>query len=146
MTKSAELEHRFVDVLPPTLEDGVLYVSIAFNTVVHHCCCGCGNRVVTPLSPAGWQLHYDGRSVTLYPSIGNHQYGCRSHYWIRQNRVVWSYECTRKEIDESRATTRQAEVALYGSVESDTQADGQSAPHSQAPTRSWWSRLIARWR
>ncbi len=146
MTKSTELEHRFVDVLPPTLEDDVLYVSLAFNTVVHHCCCGCGNRVVTPLSPAGWQLQYDGRSVTLYPSIGNHQYGCRSHYWIRQNRVVWSYEFTSTEIDESRAATREAQIAIYGGLESSTQVYEQSAPPSPVSRRTWWNRLKGMWR
>ena len=144
MSAAAELEPRFVDVLPPKLDDGVLYVSMVFNTVVHHCCCGCGTRVVTPLSPAGWQLQYDGRAVTLNSSIGNHQYGCRSHYWIRQNRVVWSYACTTTEIEESRAATQRARRTWYDGAPPVPKS--VNPPMSRDSNYSWWSRLSARWR
>ncbi|GAO01298.1 hypothetical protein PSR1_00151 [Anaeromyxobacter sp. PSR-1] len=82
--------HRFVDQVPEDLEDGVVYVSIPFSTVIHKCCCGCGHEVVTPLSPHGWQLIFDGQSVSLHPSIGNRALPCRSHYWIKNNRVHWA--------------------------------------------------------
>jgi hypothetical protein len=41
------------------------------------------------LSPAKWRLikMADG-SVSLEPSIGNGNYACQSHYWIRENRVI----------------------------------------------------------
>ena len=55
------LAHKFVDSIPEELEDGVLYVSVPFGTVVHKCACGCGEEVVTPLGPAEWRLTYDGR-------------------------------------------------------------------------------------
>ena len=29
-----------------------------------------GNKVVTPISPADWQLFYDGDTVSVTPSIG----------------------------------------------------------------------------
>ena len=32
---------------------------------------------------------FDGRTISLNPSIGNWSYPCRSHYWIKGNRVVW---------------------------------------------------------
>ena len=35
------------------------------------CCCGCGEEVVTPFSPAQWQMSFDGEAVSLHPSIGN---------------------------------------------------------------------------
>jgi hypothetical protein len=85
------LVHKFVDQVPEDLENGVVYVSIPFSTVIHKCCCGCGHEIVTPLSPkTGWQLAFDGESISLHPSIGNRALPCRSHYWINRNRVVWA--------------------------------------------------------
>jgi len=89
MTKKTRLEHRFVEFLPDKLDPGILYVSMQYATASHKCCCGCGRDVVTPISPTDWQLMFDGRSVSLKPSIGNWSYPCRSHYWIKGNRVVW---------------------------------------------------------
>ena len=33
-------------------------------------------------------VKYDGETVSLSPSIGNFQFPCKSHYWIRENRVI----------------------------------------------------------
>lgn len=90
MNAPRTLTHKFVDSVPDTLEEGTLYVSIRFKTVIHKCCCGCGNQVVTPLSPSDWKLTFDGRSISLYPSIGNWKFPCRSHYWIKGNKVKWA--------------------------------------------------------
>lgn len=103
MTRVAALSHKFVKHAPEPLEPGQLYVSLRYNTALHLCCCGCGAEVVTPLSPTDWQLVYDGASVSLYPSIGNWQLPCRSHYWIRRGRVEWSYQMTQAEIEKGRA-------------------------------------------
>ncbi len=84
------LVHKFVDQVPEDLENGVVYVSIPFSTVIHKCCCGCGHEVVTPLSRSGWKLTFDGESISLDPSIGNRALPCRSHYWIERNQVVWA--------------------------------------------------------
>ena len=90
MTRRKSLIHEFVDQIPEEPSPGVLYVSVSLATAVHQCCCGCGNEVVTPLSPTGWTLTFDGKSVSLSPSIGNWGFHCRSHYWISRDRVVWS--------------------------------------------------------
>ena len=84
------LHHEFVDYIPEELDDGILYVSIRYGTVVHKCACGCGQEVVTPLGPAEWKLTYDGRTVSLAPSIGNWNFPCRSHYWIEGGNVRWA--------------------------------------------------------
>jgi len=86
------LQHRFVDYIPDDLEQNVLYISMAFATVVHKCACGCNAEVVTPLAPLGWQLVFDGESVSLTPSIGSWSLPCRSHYFIRKNMVQWAQE------------------------------------------------------
>ena len=90
MARLHRVSHRFVERVPSPLEDGVVYVSIGFGTVVHKCCCGCGDKVVTPLTPVDWAVVYDGQSISLHPSIGRWDAPCRSHYWIRNDRVIWS--------------------------------------------------------
>jgi hypothetical protein len=79
---------EFVDHLPEQLEEGVLYISEGFAIAGHKCCCGCGEEVITPLNHAQWQLSQKSGFVTLYPSIGNWKFLCKSHYWIRNNRVI----------------------------------------------------------
>jgi hypothetical protein len=83
------LTHKFVKSVPEQMEDGVIYVSVDYATAIHKCCCGCGNEVVTPLSPTDWELTFDGKSISLYPSIGNWNFKCQSHYWIIRNVVEW---------------------------------------------------------
>jgi hypothetical protein len=86
-----QLKPAYVEFIPEELELGVLYVSLKFNTVAHSCACGCGLQVITPLIRKGWRLIFDG-TVSLQPSIGNWNYPCRSHYWIRKNNIVWARE------------------------------------------------------
>jgi hypothetical protein len=81
---------KFVELMPESLEPETLYVSTRFALVSHRCACGCGEEVVTPLSPSEWHLIYDGETISLYPSIGNWNFPCRSHYWIVQNGVRWA--------------------------------------------------------
>ncbi len=82
------LQHKFVEQIPDVISPGILYVSMDYATAIHSCACGCGNEVVTPLSPSDWKLLYDGETVTLKPSIGNWNFRCRSHYWITNNKIV----------------------------------------------------------
>ena len=89
MNTDNALQHRFVEYMPPELEDGVLYVSMSLRLAMHRCCCGCGNEISTTLSPRRWSLTFDGETVSLCPSIGNRQLPCRTHYWIKKSRVYW---------------------------------------------------------
>lgn len=107
------LTHRFVETIPELLEPGILYVSIEFATVMHLCCCGCGNEVVTPLSSAEWKLTFDGETISLYPSIGNWNFSCRSHYWIRCNQIEWAREWTAQEIGEGRKLDRMSQKKRF---------------------------------
>lgn len=106
MTRIKSLKHEFVTYIPDALDDGVLYVSIPFATLVHKCCCGCGNEVVTPLDPTDWEMTFDGKSVSLSPSIGNWSLACQSHYWIFRNRVCWVRRLSDFEIKTGRAIDR----------------------------------------
>ena len=91
MKPVASIYHKFVHNIPEVddMEDAVVYVSIQFATASHKCCCGCASEVITPLAPSQWKLTFDGESISLNPSIGNWNFECRSHYWIRRNRVIW---------------------------------------------------------
>lgn len=81
---------EFVDKIPSNLEDGILYVCISCNVIIHRCVCGCGERTVTPIDKKyGWIMKYDGQAITLRPSIGNFSIPCRSHYYITDNNVEW---------------------------------------------------------
>lgn len=88
----------FVQFIPDHLEDGVLYISERFRTCSHKCCCGCGEEVVTPLSPAEWRISCEGDLVSLWPSIGNWDYACRSHYVIQRNQVKWAAAMSARQI------------------------------------------------
>lgn len=80
-----EVVHR----VPEEIEFEKLYVCFDCNVVVHLCACGCGEKVVLPIDPKFWSITYNGEAVSLYPSIGNFQFQCKSHYWIKNNRVIW---------------------------------------------------------
>lgn len=96
------LDHEFVDNIPGAPDEGKLFISIRYRTAVHLCACGCGLKVVTPLRPSKWKLIFDGDSVSLTPSIGSWQFPCRSHYWIKNNEIVWSRPWTDEEIAAGR--------------------------------------------
>lgn len=115
---------EFIDLLPPKLVNGVVYISIEHRTIVHNCCSGCGERVVNDIGPAGWKLIFDGETISLEPSIGNGALACNSHYWIRNNRVVWAKPLTAEQTRRSQLTERNDIVEHYG--------------HSRPTKRRWW--------
>jgi len=94
--------HKFVRFIPDNLEDNIIYISIEYSIAIHNCCCGCGNRVVTPFSPTDWKLIFDGESVSLYPSIGNWSFRCKSHYWITNNKIIRAESWSNDQIKLSR--------------------------------------------
>jgi len=76
--------------MPAAKRNGVLYVSRKWEVAIHLCACGCGEETVTPIGAGGWTFTEDPEGPTLSPSIGNHQFECRSHYYIRNGNVVWA--------------------------------------------------------
>lgn len=114
MKEQLRIRHEFVEFIPREREFGILYVSITYCTAVHDCFCGCGEKVVTPIGPTAWQLIFDGETVSLWPSIGSWSSSCRSHYFIRTNKVLWAEDMTQAEIDRGRARDRIARSAHFG--------------------------------
>lgn len=134
-----DIGHRFVEFIPKDLEDGVLYVSERFRTASHLCCCGCRGKVVTPLNPAKWSLEDHGGSVSLWPSIGNGAFACRSHYWIRRGKVVW---CPPMSDEQTARATRADEYASQVYT-------GERQPEpvaAQTKRPGWLAGLLELWR
>ena len=146
MTRGEQvLTHRFVSFVPEKLEDGVVYVAIEHATVVHRCACGCGEEVVTPLSPTDWRLMFDGESISLEPSIGSWSLPCRSHYWITRNRVHWAPSWTQDRIDAGRLYDQVTKANYFSERSSEAlrsadQVEARGMP--EATRQSFWSRWL----
>lgn len=118
MLKIQVLRPEFVQHLPDSLNEGVLYISEEFATAGHRCCCGCGEEVITPLNPAQWQLRKVGAGVSLYPSVGNWKFACRSHYWIKNGRVIEAGQMSEAAIDRVKKRDRKDKDAYILSLNS----------------------------
>jgi hypothetical protein len=150
----------FVECIPDELQEGVVYISERFRVCSHKCCCGCGEEVVTPLSPAEWKLTLEGDLVSLWPSVGNWDYACRSHYVIRRNLVIKALPMTERQIarvHERDAADLSHMIAMTNAAKSTHPAlDGVSTgpniaqpTHTQSGTTTgakMWGRLRVLWR
>ena len=115
MKQNIPITHEFVELIPKKMEELTIYVSIEFTTASHKCFCGCGMEVVTPISPADWQLIFDGETITLHPSVGNWGFKCQSHYIIRRNTVVWAGPMSKEEIARVRLNDHTLRSLYYKS-------------------------------
>lgn len=136
MTHEQTLNHQFVEFIPEELAERTVYISIRFATVSHLCICGCRNKVVTPLSPTDWQLIFDGKSISIYPSIGNWSFPCRSHYWIKNNKTSWAEDWSTERIEAGRAANNLKKERYYKSPTQEN--DSQIKP--KKPEKSGWRR------
>jgi hypothetical protein len=144
MTREIVLKHEFVEFVPDALERGTIYISIRFATATHLCCCGCGNKVVTPIRPTDWKLIFDGKTVSLDPSIGNWSFACQSHYWIRNSRVRWAPAWSREQIERGRIHDRYAKEDYFGASDAMTNIaikDDAGKDEVGSPKRGFWQML-----
>lgn len=102
-----------VKYMPKELESGVLYVSEEYGSAAHLCACGCGSKIRTPLGPTEWSFEDTAKGPTLYPSIGNWQLACKSHYWIHQGKVIWSVQWTPAQIKTGYEAEQSRRKAYY---------------------------------
>ena len=136
MTRQDSLRINHVESFPDVLGPGILYVSRRYSTASHLCCCGCGIEVVTPLNPAKWSLKEVGDRPSLSPSIGNHGFPCRSHYWIQNGAVRWDGAMSAAAVAKVRARDRaDAEAWAYASL-------GRAAK-TRARIRSMWDAALS---
>jgi hypothetical protein len=84
--RQVEIKPIFVEFIPDELKESEVYISREYSVSVHSCLCGCGEKVVLPLTNEGWKLIWnDNYKVSFTPSIGNYQLPCKSHYIITKN-------------------------------------------------------------
>lgn len=136
--KRTTIRPVLVDLAPREIEEGILYVSQKYKAAVHKCCCGCGEKVVTPLSPAHWQIRITNEAVTLHPSVGNWGMACKSHYWIKNNRVVWAGKFSDAKIEAARKRDSADQRQYINQV--NRQKEGNAKPQG---LRDWIKRLIS---
>ena len=142
--KILELTPRDLDEFPRVLEEGILYISEECELSAHKCCCGCGEDVFTPLNPARWRLDRNCGRVSLHPSIGNWKCAGRSHYWIRNNRVIPSFGMDDEDIAEV-IELDQIDREEYFAQLQPAPPTGSSQASAPKP-RLWLARLFKRLR
>ncbi len=141
MPRRETIDFEFIESVPANLSDGRVYVSIRFATIIHKCCCGCETEIVTPLSPAGWSLTFNGETITLHPSIGNWGTRCKSHYWIRDNRVIWERQFSEEEIEAVRLEDQIAYEHHYTEKTTSTPLKTNKVSHNEKNLSGWWARV-----
>jgi hypothetical protein len=146
MSRLAGIDHEFVELIPADPVEGIIYISIPYATATHRCVCGCGEKVVTPLSPTDWRLTFDGVSVSLHPSVGNWSFPCQSHYFIRRNRIDWARPMSREKIEAGRARDARAKQRYFEHGEVPRKRDKKiqtalGTEGGKAETRGLWSRV-----
>ncbi len=141
MMANMELTPEFVELAPPVLKDGVIYISMIYGSAVHKCCCGCGEKVVTPFGPTDWKLIFDG-TVSLDPSIGNWSFDCKSHYFIRHNKVVWAPRWSQEQINAGRAHDRLSKEIYFETGNSAIDYPMKEKSDSYKPMQGFWRKFM----
>lgn len=114
--------------MPAQLAPGILYVSEEFETAAHLCACGCGDKIRTPLGPTEWQFIDDREGPSLFPSVGNWQRACQSHYWVDRGHITWSSKWSPDQIAAGRVSEQRRRDRYYADMYS----------------KRWWTRMWRR--
>ena len=113
MQKLNRIKLLKVHYVPKTLEPGILYVSEEFGAALHLCACGCGNKVSTPIGPTDWTVKETPIGPTLNPSVGNWQFPCKSHYYIRDGQIEWMGAWTPEQVLAGRQAEEKRHQAYF---------------------------------
>jgi len=141
MLRYTRLQHRFVHYIPEQLEPGVIYISMDYATAAHSCCCGCGEQVITPFTPTDWKLMFDGETVSLWPSIGNWNFPCRSHYIIRHSRVLGAEPWDDKQNQGGRHLDKKRKEKHYEQKNRCEERSGAQPQETEGEGTGLWDRL-----
>jgi len=134
MEKNRNFKLEFVHYMPKELNQGVLYISMEYSLVMHLCACGCGEKVATPLSPDDWKLLFDGETISLHPSIGNWDFPCESHYWIKKSKIIYAERWNEKEIQRKKDRPNKQDVSF--------QKSNTESAQKVAKKRKGWKRFF----
>ena len=126
--KIDKIELQQVHYMPKELKPGVLYVSKEFSTSAHLCACGCGSKIRIPLGPTDWAFEETNTGPSLYPSIGNWQIACKSHYWINRGEIIWANRWTDDQIAAGRQAEEKRRLSYFDKFDS---------PRNKIPLNFW---------
>lgn len=79
--------------LPRRLGKTLYLVGEPAKWAVLACPCGCGDRIDVNLMksrPPVWTLQRANGQISLSPSLWMPPEKCGSHFWVRNNRIVWT--------------------------------------------------------
>ena len=145
MMQHTHLDHRFVRDIPDSLDPGVLYVSMEYGTAAHSCCCGCSEEVFTPFTPTDWRMTFNGEAISLWPSIGNWNLPCRSHYVIVRGWVIEATPWTDQQIQRGRKRDKAAKKRYFTALEHSHNCESPSSTSSARSVVSGVLARISRW-
>lgn len=139
----SKIKYKFVEFIPDVLEHGIIYLSTEFMTASHLCCCGCGNEVVTPISPTDWSVTFDGQSVSLMPSIGNWSFDCRSHYWITKSKIRAAAQWSNEQVEFGRTHDQYMKKVYYETCPADDLKDSDLETVSgESSKKTFWKKFL----
>lgn len=137
INRHQSVTHVYVEYIPEHLQSEILYISLKYKTASHLCCCGCGNKVVTPLNAAKWSLTDHGESISLFPSVGNWSFPCKSHYWISQGQIKWAAAMSNRQIALVRKMDH-SDAELYASIKDNESTSNSIISQLWLWVRNWF--------
>lgn len=114
--KLSHIKLQRVEYMPKQLEPGILYMSERFGAVAHLCACGCGVKIRTPLGPTEWAFKENPSGPSLWPSVGNWQQVCKSHYIIDGGDIIWCGTWTPEQIIAGRRAEEAKRKTYYDAM------------------------------
>lgn len=108
--------HR-VHYMPKEIMPAILYVSEEFGIAIHLCACGCGSKIKTPLGSTEWSVKETKSGPSLWPSVGNWQEKCQSHYWITRGEIIWAKKWSSEQIAAGRRHEEERKRAYYDAID-----------------------------
>lgn len=139
MMHHSHINHQFVRHIPWDIRPGMLYISMEYGTAIHSCCCGCGEEIVTPFTPTDWKMTFDGETVSLWPSIGNWNLACRSHYVIRHGQVIKAVPWSNRRIAAERRKDKAAKARYFGALDTSAEVERVSGCSG---FKGLWSKIL----
>lgn len=112
-----KFELRRVHYMPKEIMPAILYVSEEFGIAIHLCACGCGSKIKTPLGPTEWSVKETKSGPSLWPSVGNWQEKCQSHYWITRGEIIWAKKWSSEQIAAGRRHEEERKRAYYDAID-----------------------------
>lgn len=102
--------------------------------------CGCGAKIRTPLKRTEWMLTDTAFGPRLWPSVGNWQQACKSHYVIDGGEIIWCGTWTPEQMLAGRRAEEARQKEHYDAMCDDAMC--AKKPSLIAQIWRWLERLL----